>query len=217
MIDNYIDHADEKKTRRALLTVAIVTIFISNMEFGASTLKLLGLEFIFNQHRLVAFGQIASGILLMIYLIRSSPVYLSLLKDLAIRNISQRELEHTKRWTEIRDGVDTKVYPAGPQGKLLEVGDRFTKYRSMTEQIFSIITAFMAAMAILVVDFGVPLTIGTIAAFDPGKVSSIIDHMVEQQSDAAVEENDKTDGLEGEPVRPITPAPLPAAQPEPLP
>ncbi|AMY68484.1 hypothetical protein [Frigidibacter mobilis] len=73
MLDKYIDNDDPTKVRKSLLTVALLTVFFANIQFASNELSILGLRVVIDPARLVAFGQIASGGLTVIFVIRALP------------------------------------------------------------------------------------------------------------------------------------------------
>lgn len=171
-----------KKVRRSLLAVSIITIFICNMQLTASTLNILGLELVFDQDRLVAFGQIASGLLLLIFVFKSAPLYLSSLQDMESRRLARQEKSETDYLVKMRDDIpfvkNTDSGDVSPQNQIDHLQTRFAMRRGQIEQKYTSLITLMGAFTILLVDFGVPLVIGTVAAFEPSVVSLHIDQMI---------------------------------------
>jgi len=174
MIENYIDHSDEKKARKALLAVSISTILMANMKFATNKLDILGLELLVDQSQFVGFGKLAAAILLIVFIIRSIPSYLKLLHKLSVDRANRQEQLELSKWLESW-GFDTPTPPAdNPNDEKEEIKNEF-KYRlAKIEKQYSKITFLANAMALLTVDYGVPIIIGSVAAHDPVLVQSFI-------------------------------------------
>jgi len=174
MIDNYIDHGDEKKARKALLAVSISTILVANMKFATNKLDILGLELLIDQTQLVAFGKLTAVILLIVFIVRSIPGYLKLLHKLSVNRANRQEKLEKSRCAESW-GLDTPTPPVDdPNEEIKELENEYKYRRAKIEETYSKITFVANAMALLVVDYGVPLTIGIVAARDPELVQSLL-------------------------------------------
>jgi aspartyl-tRNA synthetase len=182
MIDNYTDHADEKKTRKSLLAVAITTIFLGNMEISSSTLTIFGLELVFDQDRLMAFGQIATSVLLVIFIFRSLPIYIASLHKISLNRLSQKENVTKKEWRVSWDVDVPAESKDGPDGEYQAIHHKFEYLRNQADQKFSTLIAIATAIAVVFVDFGVPLCIGFIAAVEPIIISDLVDEMTNETS-----------------------------------
>ncbi|MCG7627393.1 hypothetical protein MHM88_06215 [Epibacterium sp. MM17-32] len=174
MIDNYIDHSDEKKARKALLAVSISTILVANMKFATNKLDILGLELLVDQTQLVAFGKLTAVILLIIFIVRSIPGYLKLLHKLSVDRANRQEQLEISRWVKSW-GFDTPTPPVDDPNEEKKEIENEHKYRlAKIEKRYSNITFGANAMALLVVDYGVPLIIGLVAANNPELVQTLL-------------------------------------------
>uniref|UniRef100_UPI003B52291C hypothetical protein n=1 Tax=Roseovarius indicus TaxID=540747 RepID=UPI003B52291C len=175
LIENYLDHSDEKKARKALLAVSITTVMFACLDFSSNQLALLGIELIIHQDRVVGFGKLASGVLLFIYLVKSLPAYTALLKELSVERLKRSEALKKRKFEADWDLDIPPDHGYGPQGDYDAIESEIQHRRAQIEERYSRMTFFVSALTIMFVDIGVPVIVGTIATTQPEIVLHMID------------------------------------------
>lgn len=186
MISEYLDYSDEKRSRKAVLTAGIATILIANLQITSQTLKILGLEFVIAQTRMVALGQIASATLLVLFCLRSAPNYLDLLQKLSLERLQRRKKIAIRKWEADWDMDVPAETEYGPKGERDEIETDFKYLRARLEERYSVLTFLTGAFIIIALDFGFPIVVGAIATFRPSLISEHIDQMTNAPADDTI-------------------------------
>ncbi len=174
MLDKYVDNEDPAKVRKSLLTITLLTVFFANVQFTANELSILGLKIVVDPGRLVAFGRLASGLLLCVFLLRALPQIVKSSEELHKRRIDRHERIQRSKIAESW-GFDVPSPPAdGPDAEFLELKTDIGYLRQKLEATYSILAFWASFFAVLFLDYALPVAAGVVASFYPYSVSNMI-------------------------------------------
>lgn len=91
LLEKYVDDSDPKSVRRSLISVALFTLFVANIQVISGELSILGLRVIIEKERLVAFGQIVSAIFVLVFIFRSLTKIIQAIKELAEKRLARSQ------------------------------------------------------------------------------------------------------------------------------
>ncbi|WP_264210206.1 hypothetical protein [Leisingera thetidis] len=181
MFANFVDFSDAKKTRKALLAVAISTLFASNVVTFSGSFSLFGPAVTIDQIKLVGFGRIASFFLLTVFLIRSGPIFVESLSKTHLELLSRQEkLASAKlkgKWVDIIEPFDQQPRnnTEAHERQQYELAHSFTLVRTRRQQTYEFLVLFTHAATILLVDFSLPILLGVTAFLDPHRAGSFLE------------------------------------------
>ncbi len=174
MLDKYIENDDPAKVRKSLLTISLATLFIANVQFSTNQLSFFGLQVVIDSARLVAFGRIASGVLLVVFFLRSLSQILNSIKEIWNRRLGNLE----RVWRENLNaswGLDVPSEPEeGPAGEFQYLEEKVGYRQRRIEAFFERVNFWVSAFVFLCLDYALPLFAGVVAARFPYSFADIV-------------------------------------------
>ena len=189
MLDKYIDNSEPTKIRTSLLTISLLTVFFANITFASNELSFLGLEIIIEQPRLVAFGQIASTFLLLTFIIRSLPGAIKGYENIFERRMEKRKSIALHRIQYEYFGDDPAPPSYGPEGETQDVEAEFASARWRLNRLVERLFFVTSLLAMALLDYGLPVGVGVLAARYPYFLSDQIDEMAGRRVRSMVDES----------------------------
>lgn len=169
------DYDSLKSSRKALYAASFSVLLLANLNFTSTKFGLLGLEIHFDQSRLVALGQILLAILLIVFLLRSLPSYISIFSDFWANRIKfwhmQASDDLDNIWIPGREHDDG---PSGDRDRLQEILEWKIKKLENSKMKWS---ARLTFFVWIVVDLFIPFGIAFIAITEPYALSTLVDHV----------------------------------------
>lgn len=175
MLDKYVENDDPAKVRKALLTVAVMTMFFANIQFISNELSILGLRIVLDPARLIAFGRIASALLLSVFLLRSATNLVKAVQELHQRRIDDEKT--VKMYCIYAEYDAPPEYDSSPQGELNALEDTFNRRRQRLDRVYSSLSFWSSLCSVISVDYALPVCAGVIAIFFPNAVAELISHL----------------------------------------
>lgn len=163
----YFSYDDFRKTRRSVLVFAIATLLFAGVTIIDSKLSLLGLQILISHQKIIVTGQIATLVLLGIYLLQVVPESIKLFKDFLLSRQKKRELIESAKLQDSWGLHDGKEYDDGPSGEFDQLNDKHEWLRQETNRRLDPLINVAQYIAIGLVDFVLPAIIGIICVYDP--------------------------------------------------
>jgi hypothetical protein len=171
-LESNLNWADEKTARRALLSVSLLTTFLANLHIGPNNIKISTLIVRFDQAQVVAFGQLATCILLIIFLIRMSTRYIPYRNHLTsirensgnekLQNFENEIMGHLEN-DEIRTNEDLVRYEQQTHKEKIAAEKLKNKVIELRIDNFSL----------MFVDTAIPIAISLLTIIDPKIINGI--------------------------------------------
>jgi len=164
-LDSRLDWSDEKKAKKAMLSIAITTIIFANLQIElGSTLSIFGLRIAADQIQIVAFGQLATSLLLVVFIARVLPSQLQLF-------LQNKMSDLEKRQEKLKVATSRNEKPKSLREALDEIPEHARKI------VFALNTAELSRysgwivraeiFALILVDNLIPLSIASAAILKP--------------------------------------------------
>lgn len=165
-----------KSARRALYSASVATLGIANLTFISTKLSVLKLEVSFEQERLVAVGQIAVFIFLVVFLLRASSGF----SDLLVNNksIKMRRQHSIEKFNWEQNWNTPDQYQDDPKAELNEMSLRQTRQLNTLASRRLKLSQFFTLVAEVVVSYLLPVGLGLIAIFHPHGLRILTDNMI---------------------------------------
>ena len=163
----HFSYDDFRKTRRSLLIFSVATLLFAGVTIVDGNLDILGLKIQISHQRIVSTGQIATLVLLVIYLLQMAPEMINLLKSFLISRQNKLEKIETYALQDSYGLNDGDQYEYGPTGEFKELEDKFAARRFSIGQSLDPIVNAAKFLALGAVDFILPAAIGMLCAYDP--------------------------------------------------
>ena len=160
---------DSTKSRKALVTSALLTIIVSSIVIVSDQISLLGFTIKVEQQSLIAFGQITTLLLLIVFLFRVFPEYIPLFREYSLKKVELEEQASRSAIFEDHFGYDDgdQDYDGSPEAELREVGARAKRQKAAKETAFDKFELRYNVASGIVLDLALPVFLSFIAVFSP--------------------------------------------------
>ena len=167
MIWDHLTPENNKQAKKSLLIVSALTIFVAGVDFTSDVITLFGFGVRIPQVKLVSAGQVLSGMMLVVFVLRSLPIYLEAVAELftnAMKSKQRGETLHLQLGWGFNDYPD---FENGPEGEFKALEHRHTSEMELLTKKLDFVSITVRSISILLVDYSIPILVGFIAAFSP--------------------------------------------------
>lgn len=211
LISEHLDPEDWRKAKRALLLASITTLVVAGVEIISDEFALFGFEVRLAQDKLVASGQIVSGVLLFLYCIKIGPDVVRRIQDFFVERLKAKHAneDEAQKW-DLGFGDDEREYNGSVQDEIDDQTKRQKHERLKLNRKYSLLNKAASLLVSLVQDFSIPLAIGAMAAFYPHSLDQIIEkklskeqipELIWQKADAIIQTPDRGSKTTPQPLR----------------